>query len=515
MLTEEPVPPNDAAEQLRRVEQRLRLAVEAAGLGIWYANYPFDTIAFSPAICEHLGIPVGTEVSLDTYYTFVHPDHRNQVWAAVARSLNEGLDFDEEYRTVRPSDGRVRWVRAVGRCYYDASGRPHHFDGVTYDVTRRKEKEELLRRTEERLRLAVAAGRLGVWYCDLPLRTIECSRVIKLYLGIPVDADLTVEMYFASIHDDDREQVRRALQRAVREGTNFDVEYRLAPSAARPSWVRAIGRCFLDGRGKPHHFDGIIQDITLQKKEQHERERLVGELSEANRLLERLLGVVGHDLKSPLAAVRLAARFLDEHVRVDEDGQRSIQRILRSTWRMDRLIRQLLDFARIRACGGMPIEIGPVDLHAVCRQVIDEMAGAYPQARVVLEAHGDGTGRWDADRLAQVLSNLVGNAIQHGEGGPITVRVDDAGDDVVVAVHNPGAPIPAELLPWTFDPFRQGQRSGKPSQSVGLGLYIVEQIVRAHGGHVALVSPDRDGTTVTARLPRWPHVPADADTRCH
>jgi signal transduction histidine kinase len=108
----------------------------------------------------------------------------------------------------------------------------------------------------------------------------------------------------------------------------------------------------------------------------------------------------------------------------------------------------------------------------------------------------------------------VANAVQHGEGGPISVRVRDDGDEVVVAVHNRGAPVPPELLPSLFDPFRRGQRRAEGQvKSVGLGLYIVQQIVRAHGGQVAIESPDGDGTTVTMRLPRRPglsRAPAEA-----
>src|SRR5262249_31799739 len=143
------------------------------------------------------------------------------------------------------------------------------------------------------------------------------------------------------------------------------------------------------------------------------------------------------------------------------------------------------------------------DLHALCRHVIDELAAAYPRTAISLDVSGDGRGAWDGDRLAQVLSNLLRNAIQHGGGGAIVVRVLDEGENVAITVHNQGPAIPADLLPFIFDPFRQGERrDARDAQSVGLGLYIVQQIVLAHGGQIYVWSPDRDGTTFTVRLPR-------------
>jgi len=134
--------------------------------------------------------------------------------------------------------------------------------------------------------------------------------------------------------------------------------------------------------------------------------------------------------------------------------------------------------------------------------VIDELAAAHPRNTISLETRGDGRGLWDGDRLLQVLSNLLGNAIQHGGSGSIWVRVDDEGETLAITVHNQGPPIPPDVLPFIFDPFRQGE--GGQARSVGLGLYIVQQIVLAHGGQIHVTSPDSDGTTFTVRLPRHP-----------
>jgi signal transduction histidine kinase len=216
---------------------------------------------------------------------------------------------------------------------------------------------------------------------------------------------------------------------------------------------------------------------------------------------ERFLGIVGHDLKNPLGAIKLTAAALQKRVS-DPALSSGLRRIGSSADRMERLIRQLLELARARSGSGIPVVRRPSDLARVARQVIEEIEAAHPGGSIALAVEGDVSGDWDPDRVAEVLSNLVGNAVQHGEGA-VDVRLSGEGDDVVAAVHNGGRAIPTAILPSLFDPFRRGDDRG-PSRSpgVGLGLFISREIVRAHGGGIEVRSSDADGTTLTVRLPR-------------
>jgi PAS domain S-box-containing protein len=364
----------------------------------------------------------------------------------------------------------------------------------------------LLRRAEERLRIIMKAVDVGVWYSDYPFAKVVISPGIRQHTGLPAE-EITIEAFLDANHPDDRERVRHAIKRCIENGEDYDIECRtVRPGDGRLRWVRNIGRCFPDRDGKPYHFDGISYDITKRKEEEAERERLVGELSEANRLRERLLGIVSHDLKSPLSSIAMTASLLDGETAGDV-AKRSGERILRSADRMKRLIGQLLDFANIRAKGVIPVVVVPVDLQALSRHLIDEMAVAHPGNCIELEVSGDCSGLWDGDRLAQVLSNLIGNAIQYGGGGAITLRIGDGKEDVTIEVHNEGEPIPADELAVIFDPFRQGEAHAKgQSLSVGLGLYIVQQIVLAHDGHIDVRSREGEGTTFAIRLPRRPSM---------
>lgn len=222
----------------------------------------------------------------------------------------------------------------------------------------------------------------------------------------------------------------------------------------------------------------------------------------AMRERERLLGIVGHDLRNPLNAVTMAAAALLRRD-LDDASAKLARRIVASAQRMERLIALLLDFAQARQQGSqLPIHRRRVDLADLARRVVEEIEAGHPKASLALSVGGDCRGEWDADRLAQVLSNLVANAIHHGAGSPIAVRVRGDGDAVVVEVSNGGPPIPPAVLPEIFDPFRRGPSARGDRNGLGLGLFISRELVRAHGGSIRARSTAAEGTTFTARLPR-------------
>ena len=244
--------------------------------------------------------------------------------------------------------------------------------------------------------------------------------------------------------------------------------------------------------------------LAIGRVRAYEAERSArSEAQETATLLEQLMAVVGHDLRSPLSAIQMAATLMFRRGELSPAQAAMVGRINASATRMAAIIRDLLDFSRARRGLGISIQNGPVDLGDVCRRVVDEFeVGGHP---VTLTTEGHLVVDADESRLGQVLSNLVGNALQHGGGTPVGVRASGRDDDVVVAIHNAGSHIPPALLPQIFEAFRRGadpeQQTGR-SSSVGLGLFIVSEIVKAHGGTVEVRSQPDSGTTFTVSLPR-------------
>lgn len=247
-----------------------------------------------------------------------------------------------------------------------------------------------------------------------------------------------------------------------------------------------------DARGQVVGTISIVADISDRKR----REALAEETA---RFRDHFVGIVGHDLRNPLTAILTSAQLLLRYGNLDARQSRVVTRVFASAERMARMIDDLLDFARTRLGGGFPINPRRIDLRELTEHTVEELLFAYPGRDVRVEADGDLWGNWDPDRMEQVISNLVGNALQHSTEGEVRVTLRGERDVVVLETHNGGAPIPPEVLPHVFEPGRRGDaRAG----GVGLGLYIVQQIIVAHRGSIEARSEPNDGTTFVAVLPR-------------
>jgi signal transduction histidine kinase len=252
-----------------------------------------------------------------------------------------------------------------------------------------------------------------------------------------------------------------------------------------------------------HLLVSAVRSALRARRRQYQMRDLHRKLS-AVQLGDMFVSILGHDLRTPLAAIKTAAGLI---VRSADDARclRSAGRILGSTDRMTRMIEQLLDFARIRQGRGILLRLARTDLGELARHVLEEIGDANPQARIEVATSGDLSGRWDADRLHQVVSNLVGNSVQHGNPDePITVELDGSSPKLVrLRVANLGT-ISAEEVPALFEPFKRTTAAQGRDQGLGLGLFIAREIVRAHGGSLALRSAS--GTTIfEATLPRDAH----------
>jgi two-component system, sensor histidine kinase and response regulator len=240
--------------------------------------------------------------------------------------------------------------------------------------------------------------------------------------------------------------------------------------------------------------------IALHRQKQQQAE-LLRERTETLRLQEMFTAVLGHDLRGPLSAILMAAQLLK--ARPEESVRRTGDRLQQSGRWMSRMIEDMLDLSRLRLGGGIVLDRQPIELADLLERVVQERREAAPQRHITLQIDGDTRGDWDADRLAQLAANLVGNAVVHGDAGQAVAVSLDGRDPgcVVLGVANGGS-IPLELQPHVFDPFRSGRERSNRAEGLGLGLYIVQQIVRAHQGQVALRSDPRIGTLFLVTLPR-------------
>ena len=275
-------------------------------------------------------------------------------------------------------------------------------------------------------------------------------------------------------------------------------EYRALRASVIRLWTRANGSLTGADLGDLMRFNEAIDQALAESISRYAQD--------VERSKEMFLGILGHDLRTPLGAVTTASQFMLDTGDLEEPHRTLATRIVRSSERMTRMVGDLLDFTRGRLGTGVPIARRDVDLAREVADAVDEVAAAHPESVLRLDASGDLRGRWDGARLAQLLANLLGNAVHHGTAATtITVTARGDGGDVELRVHNWGPAIPPAELPGLFGPFKRlrgGAAAADASNGLGLGLYIAERIVAAHGGTIAVASSDGAGTTFTVRLPR-------------
>ncbi|HEX4418943.1 MAG TPA: PAS domain-containing sensor histidine kinase [Kofleriaceae bacterium] len=246
----------------------------------------------------------------------------------------------------------------------------------------------------------------------------------------------------------------------------------------------------------------IADEIARRAAQIVENARLHAELAQALAYRERVMGILGHDLRNPVSAVLSLAATIERRADVPERSKEGLRHIHASAQRMEQMIATILDFTRLRFRGAPALALESFDLAQLARGVIDELRAAHPDRDVMLDARGELRGRWDVSRMGQVISNLVGNALTHGaRESPVAVTLTAAPDGVQLAVTNAGPTLPADALGKLFEPFWQAPRERARSRGLGLGLFIAHQIVQAHDGSIAVRSAD-DQTTFTVRLPR-------------
>ncbi|WP_434348308.1 hybrid sensor histidine kinase/response regulator [Myxococcus virescens] len=253
---------------------------------------------------------------------------------------------------------------------------------------------------------------------------------------------------------------------------------------------------------EPHVLRNKAEVFFQLHRQKQQLAHQLEELTETLRLNEMFTAVLGHDLRNPLSAILTAADLLFRRTE-DPAVRKSASRMLTSGKRMGRMIEDVLDLARARLAGGIPLRRSETDFGLLVQRIVQEHHAAFPQHSLDVWKEGDLVGDWDSDRLAQVASNLIGNALQHGDASePVQLRLDGShADSITFSVSNVGV-IPAEQQPYLFDPFRGCSQQRARTGGLGLGLYIVQQIIHAHHGSVDVESGSGRHTVFRVVLPR-------------
>jgi PAS domain S-box-containing protein len=481
------------AERLRLSEEHLRRVVAVTRVGVWEVELSTQQVVADARFHELFGLAPGAPFSLKQSLALIHPEDSPRVSQAISDALSgkDGGHYHVEYRTRRFPDGRPQWVEARGQVSSGPEGKPVRFLGTGLDITARKTAEL----AQEALLEALGAQPLvGVAIYRGPRLVIERANPL-----------------FRRVVGSGRDIVGKPLLEAVPEleGQGFIDLVTRVRQTGEPFVGREARASFERGVGEPPEeffFDFVYHPV--QGADGHDAVLVlfqdVTHAVRARQFEQQLIGIVSHDLRNPLSAILLGAEGVLRREELEEQVRLLLLRMRSSAERALRMTRDLLDFTQARLGTGLGIERRPMDLCELVAQLADEVGASFPERQVDVETQGDCRGEWDPDRMAQLLTNLLTNALKYSpEDTPVRVITRAEGDALVLQVHNRGEPIPPNKLPVLFEPLQRATAEvDRTGRSVGLGLYIVDQVVRAHGGRVDVTSSEAAGTTFTVRLPR-------------
>lgn len=295
---------------------------------------------------------------------------------------------------------------------------------------------------------------------------------------------------------------------ALRQMAGFDLvqlfaEFRALRASVMAFWQRSEGA----GSSSSSVEEVMLFNEGMDKALAHSVQRYSSEVGASR---DMFLAVLGHDLRGPLSGISMSAMVLAKPGLSDAARQQAAARIKRASLDMNRLITDLLEYTRTRLGAGIPIERSACDLGPVCEASLEDIRAGNPEQQFVQRMSGDLNLQADAARMQQALSNLLSNAVQHGNRrSPVSLTADGEVDAVVLKVCNSGDPIPADALQAIFEPLVRAPNASsgaheRSKTSLGLGLFIVREIVLAHGGTITVESLIEAGTVFTIRLPRAP-----------
>lgn len=490
--------------ELRESESRFRIVADAAPVLIWMAGTDKLCTFFNKPWLDFTGRSAEQELG-NGWAEGVHRDDRQNCLQIYTSAFDARQPFVMQYR-LRRNDGEYRWVSDHGVPRYDAQGTFAGYIGSCLDVTELMTKDEALRQSEERMRLAAAAVNLGIWEWHLATNEIWATNARRAVLGWPSTGKVSFEDFMSQVHPEDRSRIRQTINDAIRDGKDYESEYRLVLPDGIVRWMSTRGSIHFDNGGKPSRLLGISIDITARKQAELDAQRDRAELSHLSRvaLMGEMSASIAHELNQPLAGILSNAsagqRFIDRGDVDLREIREVLGDIIADGRRASDVVRGIRSMVKKEKIARRSVGLNEVVMDALRMASPDALLHSC-QLETSLDPNLPAI-EGDPVQLQQVLLNLAINAFDAMRDTPsskrkVVIATQSNGDGTVgMSVRDYGVGVSEEMRDRLFDPFFSTKTEG-----LGMGLAIVRSIVESHGGTITVENARGGGTRFEFVLP--------------
>ncbi|MHA4895348.1 PAS domain-containing sensor histidine kinase [Pedobacter sp. PWIIR3] len=509
-------------KEAERIAEQLRMAVEAARIGSWYIHPETKALEYNDVLAEIYGYTREEPMTYEDAIGQVSEEFRLEIREAIAVAIRDGGHYDITFSQHRFDNNELIWLRSTGRVIRDEMGNYSMFSGIVMEITNEindkkaleKANRELtevqfqqletysnLIKSQDDLKFAIDAAGLGTFDFNPRSGRFAGNDLLKYWFGLNPDEEIELSKATDVIMEQDRLRVLDAIQKALnfKLGGNYDIEYTIInPKNPEPRVVRAKGKALFDDQGQPTRLSGTVQDITDQKRDEIRKNDFIG--------------MVSHELKTPLTSINAYIQLMQNRAKKngDEFGISSLDKANVQIKKMTNMINSFLNVSRLES-SQIYIDKQVFDLADLLKEIEEETVTTNNSHRLVFEQIEPIEVKADHDKIGQVLSNLISNAVKYSPtGSTITVssKIDNA--YAQVSVTDEGMGIAEKDLKHLFD--RYYRVEGEQMRSIsgfGIGLYLCAEIIQRHDGKIWVTSKSGEGSTFVFSLPI--HTPTDAD----
>lgn len=479
----------ESEKELSKINQRLEIALEAGKLGSYELEIATGIMQCTPRCKANYGLPPDAVFNFDDLIRATAPMYKDYVLEEVDRAIKERSNYNAEYEVVWP-DSSIHWIKASGKPIFDKEGKAIKIIGVTLDITATKLAIQRIQDSEQRLNMALEYTNTGSW--DLNLQTfkiIYTPRLAEIF-GYASDAEISHSQFRARIHPEDVKLiVEKAFSKAINTGIYF-YEARVVRPDNTVRWIRTQGRIIYDNDKIPVRMLGTIMDITEEKNEQQRK--------------EDFMGIITHELNTPLTSLKAFAQFLHERTVKSGDNATAgyVQKMVTQINKLNTLVLDLLDVTRISS-GKMKFNQEQFNLNELVLEIAEQMQITTNKSIIIEHCKLNGSIIGDKERTGQVLANLLTNAIKYSpESDRVIVSLKEDTGRIICSVTDFGIGIARENQKYIFDRFyRETEAHAITFPGLGLGLYISSEIVKRQGGEIWVKSEKGKGSTFSFSLP--------------